>query len=151
MKNNITIEKARYEDIENISSLVRDTYKKHASNFDSEEGKKIVLEHASKKQIEQRFNKEGSLLLIAKDSQKIIGMIEIKNYNHITLFFVDEHYFRQGVGKKLFEKVKNILGEKEYSVNATPSALQFYEHIGFECISKNVEYKDGISYISMIY
>ena len=41
----------------------------------------------------------------AFEEEKLLGLIATKNYNHIALFFVDGIYHKQGIGRKLFDKI----------------------------------------------
>lgn len=68
----------------------------------------------------------------AFEEDKILGMIATKDYNHIALFFVDGKYHRQGIGKKLFEKVCELNKCRFFTVNSSPYAKEVYEHLGFE-------------------
>ena len=93
------IEKAKIGDLEYISILAKDIYLKYNSNFDTKEGIDNVLKFISLDNIKSR----NSLILQAKDfTKKIIGMIEIINNNHISLFFVNDKYFKRGIATKLF-------------------------------------------------
>lgn len=72
------------------------------------------------------------------------------NGNHITLFFVDTSYHRQGIGRKLFETVLQNASSNEITVNSSPYAKDVYRHLGFEATDteQNVT---GIRFIPMMY
>ena len=40
---------------------------------------------------------------------EIIGILEIKNYDHISLFFVKKDFHNKGIGQKLFEYYINTI------------------------------------------
>ena len=145
------IEKAKIEDIEEISDLAKRIYLKYNSKIDSEDGINNILSFMSKENIRLRFYAEGSLILIAKDNNNIIGIIEFRNFEHISLFFVDDKYFKLGIGKSLFEEAKNILGFEKYSVNASEYALEFYNKLGFVQISNSIKIECGVHFYPMIY
>ena len=63
---------------------------------------------------------------------KLLGLIATKNYNHISLFFVDGKYHKQGIGRKLFNKICELNETGFYTVNSSPYAKGVYEHLGFE-------------------
>lgn len=67
----------------------------------------------------------------AFDNDKILGVIATKNLTHIALFFVDGKYHKQGIGKKLYEKVKLLNKEGFFTVNSSPYAHEIYKHLGF--------------------
>ena len=105
------IEKAKIDDIEEISNLVKRIYLKYNSKIDTEEGIKNILIFISAESMRLRFYIEGALMLVARDENNdIVGVIELRDFEHISLFFVDDKYFKLGIGKKLFEEAKNIFG-----------------------------------------
>ena len=146
------IEKANINDIEEISDLVKRIYLKYNSKIDSEEGINNILTFMSKENMRLRFYIEGALILVARDkNNKIVGAIELKNFEHISLFFVDDKYFKLGIGKKLFEEVKNILELEKYSVNASDYALEFYKKLGFVQIIDSIKIENGVHFYPMLY
>lgn len=146
------IERAKINDIEEISDLVKRIYLKYNSKIDSEEGINNILTFMSKENMLLRFYIEGALILVARDkNNKIVGTIELKNFEHISLFFVDDKYFKFGIGKKLFEEVKNILELEKYSVNASYYALEFYKKLGFIQITDSIKIEKGVHFYPMLY
>ena len=65
------------------------------------------------------------------ENNKILGVITTRDFTHIALFFVRGKYHRQGIGKKLFEKVKSINKKGFFTVNSSPYAHEIYKHLGF--------------------
>ena len=65
------------------------------------------------------------------EENKIVGVIATKNLTHIALFFVDGNYHRQGIGRKLYEKVKSLNKDNFFTVNSSPYAHEIYKHLGF--------------------
>lgn len=146
------IERAKINDIEEISDLVKRIYLKYNSKIDSEEGINNILTFMSKENMRLRFYIEGALMLVARDkNNKIVGAVELKNFEHISLFFVDDKYFKFGIGKKLFEEVKNILKLEKYSVNASDYGLEFYKKLGFVQITDSIKIENGVHFYPMFY
>ena len=146
------IERANINDIEEISDLVKRIYLKYNSKIDTEEGIKNILIFISAENMRLRFFIEGALMLAARDeNKKIIGVIELRNFEHISLFFVDDKYFKLGIGKKLFEEAKNIFGGEKYSVNASDYGLEFYKKLGFIQITDSIKIEKGVHFYPMIY
>lgn len=146
------IEKAEIDDIEKISDLVKRIYLKYNSKIDTEEGINNILSFISAKNMRLRFFIDGALILVARDKNNdIAGVIELTNFEHISLFFVDDKYFKCAVGSKLFEEVKNILGQEKYSVNSSNYALEFYKKLGFVQIYDSIKIKNGVHFHPMIY
>lgn len=65
------------------------------------------------------------------ENNKIIGVIATKDTTHISLFFVNGKYHRQGIGRKLYEKVKSLNKKGFFTVNSSPYAHEVYKHLGF--------------------
>lgn len=149
--NNFEIKKAQLEDLEEISNLAKKIYLKYNSSLDTDEGINNILTFINYDNILMRTYIDGSLILKAIKNNTIIGFIEIRNYNHISLLFIDDKYFRLGLGKKLFEKVKDITKSDKYSVNSSDYAIEFYKKLGFVAIYDNIKVENGVHFHPMIF
>ena len=71
----------------------------------------------------------------AYENEQIVGVIAIKLPLHITLLFVDKHYHRRGIARKLFETVIGdetiIRGHDRVAVYSSPYAVEIYRRMGF--------------------
>lgn len=86
----------------------------------------------------------------AFDKAELIGTLAIRDGYHISLFFVNEKYHRKGVGKKLFETMKNDSDAQCFTVNSSPYAVEVYSRLGF--IKTDCEKTtNGIRYTPMKY
>lgn len=65
------------------------------------------------------------------EDDKIVGVIATKDLSHIALFFVDGNYHRQGIGRKLYDKIKSLNNKGFFTVNSSPFAHEVYKHLGF--------------------
>ncbi len=81
-----------------------------------------------------------------KDNQ-LVGMMAVRERNHISLAFVHKDFHRQGIGRMLFSQAKKYA--KSYlkhnmTVNASAYGIPFYRALGFiETDMENVV--DGIA------
>jgi len=91
-------------------------------------------------------------IFVAKYNNEIIGVLEIRNNDHISLFFVKKDFHKQGVGKILFEKYLETIEKnpeiKTIIVNSSIYAEKIYEKLGFVKINE-IQEKNGIKYIPM--
>ena len=71
------------------------------------------------------------------ENNRLLGVIATKDITHIALFFVDGKYHKQGIGRKLYEKVKSLNLKGFFTVNSSPYAHEIYKHLGF--IDTNTE------------
>lgn len=146
------IEKAGIENIDDISLLAKNIYLKYNSNLDTHEGINNVLTFISADSMKLRFSMPGSLILIAKDKNNIIvGMLEITDFDHISLFFVDDKYFKLGIASSLFDEAKNILNSDKYTVKSSHYALNFYKKLGFMELYNDIQEENGVHFHYMIY
>lgn len=84
----------------------------------------------------------------AFENDKICGVIATKNKTHIALFFVDGKLHRQGIGKKLYNYIKEINDMKHFTVNSSPYAKEIYHHLGFKDLSEE-QCINGLRFIPM--
>ncbi|AHF06017.1 acetyltransferase [Desulfitobacterium metallireducens DSM 15288] len=78
----------------------------------------------------------------------MIGMIEVRNQNHIALLFVDDRYHKKGIAKKLISLAIERAQVTEIDVNSSPYAVNIYARIGFQQVDHEQE-RDGIRFIPM--
>lgn len=82
----------------------------------------------------------------------IVGIIGIRNENHISLLFVDSEYHKKGIASKLVKKAiestKKEYGKTTMTVNSSPYAVGFYHKMGFVDLSDEIT-TDGIRYTPM--
>jgi GNAT superfamily N-acetyltransferase len=83
--------------------------------------------------------------------KRMIGILGVRNTNHVSLLFVDQEYHRKGVAKSLirryFRDAKKE-GITYVTVNSSPYAVGFYHKIGFTNVKDEME-KDGIRFTPM--
>lgn len=100
----------------------------------------------------RRFMKGTYRLFGAFDAGKMVGMITLREGQHISLLFVDGKYQRQGIGEALVDIVVQFVygepGERWLTVNAAPNAVGFYHRIGFLDLQTE-QLADGIRYVPM--
>ena len=87
----------------------------------------------------------------AFDNKNIVGILGVRNANHVSLLFVDKDYQRMGIARALLNryfKDARIAGIDHVTVNSSPYAVGFYHRIGFVKLSEETE-KDGIRFTPM--
>jgi GNAT superfamily N-acetyltransferase len=67
---------------------------------------------------------------------------------HISLFFVDKSFQRQGIGKRLFETVLKHAKGEEITVHSSPCAVEIYRRLGFAA-TDGEQLVNGIRYTPM--
>lgn len=89
------------------------------------------------------------------DEEELVGIIALREINHICLLFVKKVYHRRGIAKALFELLKNHCikissQDKFITVNSSPYAVNIYEHLGFAATDKEL-LQNGLRFIPMRY
>ncbi len=87
----------------------------------------------------------------AFSDRRMVGIIGVRNTNHISLLFVDRDYHRNGIASSLIDRYVRDAKKKGITyvtVNSSPYAVDFYHKIGFVNIPDEVE-KDGIKFTPM--
>ncbi len=67
----------------------------------------------------------------AFNKNQLLGVIATKDISHIALFFIDGKYQKQGIGRKLYNKVELLNNKGYFTVNSSPYAHEIYKHLGF--------------------
>lgn len=142
--------KLQIEDLKNALDLVKRTFDEFEAPCYSEVGVDSFYKFANYENLKNEIENNDINILVATDYKKIIGVIAIKNKNHIAMLFVDKEYQKQGIGKKLIRVAKGEynLNNTDLTVNSSPYAFEFYKKIGFEKIEEEKEI-DGIKFIPM--
>jgi ribosomal protein S18 acetylase RimI-like enzyme len=91
--------------------------------------------------------------LVATLGEQIVGVVEIRDYQHISLFFVDGAYLGRGIGKELWRRALEICRQRKpgvlnISVNSSPYAVPIYEKLGF-CQTAPERVVNGIRFVPM--
>lgn len=86
----------------------------------------------------------------AFEDTALVGMLAMRSSNHISLFFVDERFQRRGIGRTLFNFVRENASSGVITVHSSPYAKPIYEKLGFTAISDE-QLSDGIRYVPMKY
>ncbi len=105
------------------------------------------------------FSSEDRAVLVAEGTDNIVGFACLKfvnraesayrkalHYLDVDEFGVDEGHRRQGIGRTLFERIRELAKERGYQRielnmwSFNEGALRFYEAIGFRTYRRHMEY-----------
>ena len=75
--------------------------------------------------------------MVAISGDRIVGMIDMKGYSHVCLFFVDARCHGRGIGRRLFDNALAVCRNAkpdlaEVDVNSSVWAVPVYERLGFK-------------------
>lgn len=121
-----------------VSEFISVVFNEYVAPRFSQDGIDEFMKYIKPDAIEAQL-KENHFAFIATLGEKILGIIEVRNNNHVALFFVDGNFQRKGIGKKLLQKALELCSsnDTEFSkmtVNAAPNSTMAYEAMGFESI-----------------
>ncbi|MEN6319207.1 MAG: GNAT family N-acetyltransferase [Syntrophaceae bacterium] len=97
----------------------------------------------------------NNFVLTAEMWDEVIGTIEIRDKNHISLFCVEKEYRRRGIGRKLLYKALELCVQyhpniAEISVNSLHGTVHIYKRLGFQ--TENTDWMDrDIPYTPMLF
>ncbi len=148
-----TIEEPGISYCARLSAFVGQVFMESVAPKYQRQGVTAFLKYVTPRQVKKRMNAEDDFFLMAKENDRIVGMIEMREWNHITLLFVEKEMRNEGVGKALIKAaIERIIDEgKEINtlnVNVVPGAESAYEAMGFSALGDKTE-KIGIIYTPM--
>ena len=89
----------------------------------------------------------------AFEKGNLVGVMGLKNHNHIMLAFTKKEYHRKGIGTALFQYILKEIHDgsvTEITVNSSPYGVPFYLHLGFVSTAKE-QVNHRIRYTPMKY
>jgi predicted GNAT family N-acyltransferase len=134
--------------------LVMDCFNEFVAPGYSEEGVLEFSKYVNPKLTGERLAK-NHFIILAQDNAEMTGVIEVRDHNHISLFFVKKECQNRGIGRKLLElaiyKCKTARPDVTViEVNSSPYAVPVYEKFGFVKVSSE-QITNGIRYTPMIF
>lgn len=148
----ITYREIHQGEEENVCKLIIECFNEFVAPGYSEDGIIEFSKYVTLKSTRDRLSR-NHFMLLALDGNLIAGVIEVRNNNHISLFFVRKEYQNQGIGRKLYElaieKCKTLKPDVDViDVNSSPYAVPIYEKLGFVKVS-NEQIANGMRFTPM--
>lgn len=142
------------EDIPEAVKLIREGYDKFVAHDYTPEGTVRFYEYASEEATRARFEGGTHFSMVAVSDGELIGIIEMRDYEHCSLFFVKARFHGQGMGRWLFEEAvaysqihkPNL---QAITVHSSPYAVPVYKRLGFQTVG-TLEEENGIVYQPMV-
>ena len=93
-------------------------------------------------------------IMIAESENRIIGVIDVRDNFHISIFFVEPTHMGQGIGRGLFDRALTVCQQKnpslkEIEVHSSPWAVSVYLKLGFIADGPEQE-NSGIRFTRMV-
>ncbi len=140
----VVIRKVKEKELEDYNDLILNVFNKTVALDYTLNGIETFTNISTLENTKKRYH-SGNIMLIAQYENCIIGSLELRDKNHISRFFVDTKYHRNGIGTKLFlSLLKEIREINRITVNSSPYALHFYMKLGFVQIGPEEKHENGI-------
>ena len=122
------------EDVGNVSALVNSVFDIYIAPHYTAQGKSEFRKYTAPEAFSERID-QGHFVIIAVRGDVLIGMIEMRENNHVSLLFVEEDFQRQGVSRVLLEEAtmhaRRLGAELErITVNSSRYGVPVYEALG---------------------
>ena len=139
---------------EAINALIKRVFMECVAPDYSVEGIQFFLGFCSTEVVLKKISETGQII-VAVERNEVLGVIQVRDTNHISRYFVDVNYQRKGIGRQLFNYLlegikKNYPDVDEITVNSSPFARKAYEGLGFRA-TDNEQVGNGMKYIPMVY
>ncbi len=118
-----------------VSDLVTRVFSQFVAPAFVRRGVLSFLSYAKPRSLAAR-SRADYVVRIAQVQTRIVGMIEIRAYRHISLLFVEKQFQGQGISKALLQQTLDLCRRQHpdltgITVNASPYAVAIYERLGF--------------------
>jgi ribosomal protein S18 acetylase RimI-like enzyme len=135
-----------------VSDLVTSTFQHDVAPLYAQEGIREFLSYADPSALQDRQSRDH-IILVASQDESIVGVLELRDYCHVSLLFVETLHQRQGVGRLLVNEALRFIKThhpetQEVTVNSSPNAVEAYKRFGFQVRGK-LQIKNGIRFVPM--
>lgn len=151
MKTEISYRKMQRGEESRVFELVKSGFDETVLPDVTEEGAKEFFRAAREMIYDQPST---HFILVADLEGAISGMTDVRDNNHICLFFVEKTARRKRIGRNLMERaieqcISENTGVSAIEVNSSLFAVPIYKKMGF-LESRPVQLLNGIRFVSMI-
>jgi GNAT superfamily N-acetyltransferase len=152
MKEALIFKEALSDQAALICNLIMECFNEFVAPGYSREGIQEFSKYVDPAAMRARL-KGNYFIFTALFKDHLAGMIEVRDNNHISLFFVERQFQNKGIAKKLLSLAiercrKNNPGVKIIEVNSSPFAVPIYTKLGFIKINEE-QLKNGIRFTPM--
>jgi len=136
-----------------VCKLVERVFTQSEASEFSQPGISRFLSYANPVRMAERVAQDLCFVLVSAAADKPVGMVEVRNYSHIALLYVDDEHQRHGLASQLLDRAISMCREKNpglrrITVNASPIGLPVYARWGFHPIGDELE-MDGVRFTQM--
>jgi len=135
-----------------VSELALKTFNEFIAYECTDEGIYEIKSFFDPEAIKKR-SEENSFVLVSVSNELIVGMLEMQEYRHLSMLFVNKEFHRNGIARGLLNKSIEIALSKNprlrnITVNSSRYAEPVYQRMGF-VRTQRMQIEKGIKYIPM--
>ena len=136
-----------------VSDLIVRTFQQDVAPLYEKQGIREFLSYVTPEAMLRRQARKHVMLVAIQDAG-LVGTLELREYKHVSLLFVEVTKQRKGIGRKLMEEALQLCkthhpGIREITVNASPNAVEAYKRFRFHATGE-LQVKNGIGFVPMI-
>ena len=90
-----------------VIDLVTKVFNESVAPLYSQAGAAEFLKYAQIDELTERI-RTGNFVLLAKSGNDILGVIEVRENNHVAMLFVAKSHQKKGIGKELLKRAIEI-------------------------------------------
>lgn len=138
-----------------ISAFIEKIFDEFIAPEYTQEGVNEFKKYIDPEKIKERLAKNHFMLFALDKDEKLVGLIEMRNFNHLSNLFIRNDMQRKGIGKQLFSgAINKCLKEnpelKEITVASSPNSIKAYESMGF-VPTEGEKIINGLRFVPMVY
>jgi GNAT superfamily N-acetyltransferase len=147
------IRPARLDEYQEVSELVLRVFDLDVAPLYVAEGIEVFHSYSQVAAMRERAD-AGHMILVVELESRLVGAAEVRDFNHLSLLFVERQSQRNGIGRMLLLEVLRICSEhnpslKAMTVNSSPNAVEAYKQLGFRTTNA-LQRKNGIDFVPMV-
>ena len=143
----------RPKEAADVSNLVLQVFAEDVAPDCDAQGVEAFARYVDPGALQQR-SEHGYIVMVASVQDYIVGAIELREHEHISLLFVDPRYRGRGIARELLARALDLTRSRGHrvaklTVNSSLYAVPFYESLGF-CAKGPAQSRSGIRYTPMV-
>jgi GNAT superfamily N-acetyltransferase len=144
----MTIRRLRIDELPEAMDLVWRVFLEFEAPEYPEEGKGEFKRFIAVDAMAPRVESGERQVWCCEEDGKLVGVLAVRNGNHICLLFVDKAYQRRGIARALFDEASK--GKSSMTVFSSPYAVEAYERLGFVPTDRE-QLRNGLRFTPMRY
>lgn len=151
----IQIKESSNSSTKEISAFIETIFDEFIAPEYIQEGISEFKKYIDPSKINERLSKNHFMLFASDENNKLAGLLEMRNCDHLSMLFIKKDMQRKGIGKRLLsDAINKCLKEKpelkEISVASSPNSIKAYEKMGFQ-VTEGEKVINGLRFTPMVY